>query len=107
MNEGINVNASLNTKSFLPALDIAVLLEDFEMIQYLVEHGANVNPGFRIIPYWHSLSRIGVDPEIVEYLKKHDNSLVYKVAILGLIILAICGLVIYRILRPRQLPIEE
>ena len=107
MNEGINVNASLNTKSFLPALDLAVLLEDFEMIQYLVEHGANVNPGFRIIPYWHSLSRIGVDPEIVEYLKKHDNSLVYKVAILGLIILAICGLVIYRIKRPRRLPIEE
>ena len=107
MNEGIDVNASLNTHIYIPALVIAATYEDFEMLQYLVEHGANVNPGFRIIPYWYSLSLNGIDPEIVEYLKKRDHTLTILGGVLSLIVMAICGFVIYRFVRPRRLPIEE
>lgn len=103
--KGIDVNDTVADRRFgyLSALELAADHNDFDMVQYLVDHGARVNPGFRIKPYWFELSQIGGDPEIVEYLKQRDHSLVYWGFAISLIVLAIGSYFIYRIVRPKQL----
>ena len=100
---GVGVNETVAKRGYLSALELAAVHDDFEIVQYLVEHGARVSPGFRIIPYWYTLSRIGGDPEIVEYLKQRDYTLAYWVSAISLIVLAIGAYFIYRIVRPKPL----
>ena len=100
---GVGVNETVAKRGYLSALELAAVHDDFEIVQYLVEHGARVSPGFRIIPYWYTLSRIGGDPEIVEYLKQRDYTLAYWSFAISLIVLAICSYFIYRIVRPKPL----
>ncbi len=105
--KGIGVDETVAKYVYATALQVAAVHDDFEIVQYLVEHGARVNPGFQIIPYWYSLSRNGGDPEIVEYLKQRDHTLMYLASAISLIVLAIGSYIVYRKLRPRPLAESE
>lgn len=76
---------------------------DFEMVQYLVEHGANVNPnmGKAIFPFWYVLSDKGGDPEIVKYLKQRDNTLTLYSGFLATIVFIVCSVILFFTLRQK------
>ncbi|MBQ6617169.1 MAG: ankyrin repeat domain-containing protein [Thermoguttaceae bacterium] len=105
----INVNTSISSARYYSPLEYAVNTYDFEMVKYLVEHGADVNP-YRwtcIIPYWYYLSQRGDDPEIVKYFRERDNTLMIWGGILSLIVISVTSYIIYRNLRPKKLVEEE
>ena len=105
--EGVNPNESLRFFK-VTALEIAAFNDDLETVQYLVEHGASVNPYayFHLRPFWCKLSFNGGDPEIVHYLRQRDNTLKNMAIAFGLVSLtALCAFVfgIYWLMRSRRL----
>ena len=106
---GVDVNASITNSDYFTALERAAKFDDFELVQYLVEHGASVNPrhGFSIVPFWFSLYMYGAAPEIVWYLFERDYVSITLCGFLSLIVILITSYIIYRNLRPKKLVEEE
>ncbi len=103
----INVNSSISSSYYRSPLEHAVNTDDFDMVKYLVEHGADANPNrwSRIIPYWYYLHQQGHNPETVKYLREHDNTLIIWSGVLSLIVILITSYIIYRNLRSKK-PVE-
>ena len=103
--EGIDINASVYDRRYHSPLEEAIIIGDFKMVKFLVEHGANVNPqeGFSLVPYWYEASQHGADPKIVKYLKERDNTLIIWSGVLSLLVIAIASYFIYRNLRSKKL----
>ncbi len=97
INQGIDVNAT-NTRGETPLETVCDIIYDLEMVQFLVEHGANANPNFgkKALPYWFELWKYtsGVknpfDDPLIRYLMFHDK--MFVVGLPGLILAIIVGI---------------
>ena len=103
----INVNTSISSARYYSPLEYAVNTNDFEMVKYLVEHGASINPrhGFSVVPFWFSLYMDDGDPEIIQYLFERDYVFITLCGFLSLIVILITSYIIYRNIRSKK-PVE-
>ena len=100
INQGIDVNAT-NSLGETPLETVCDIIYDLEMVQFLVEHGANANPNFgkKALPYWFELwkNTSGVknpfDDPLIRYLMFHDK--MFVVGLPGLILAIIVGIWIF------------